>query len=211
MEPNVHIINHPVLTHKISHLRGKDTRPAVFRALVQEIGMIEAYETLRNHPTITKQVTTPLEVTDGHFIQDSQICFVSILRAGLEMGHGARDLLPNACEGFIAMARDEKTFKPTLSYSKLPAGIENKRTIILDPMLATAGSSIAAVKLLREAGAKVDAFACIIAAPEGVEAFAKACPDVELYVGCLDRQLNEKAYILPGLGDAGDRIYNTVD
>ena len=207
----VHYINHPVLTHKISILRNKKTRPAVFRNLVQEIGMIEAYEALRHHPSITKEVETPLEVMEGHFIQDSEICFVSILRAGLEMGHGARDILPNACEGFISMARDEVTFKPTLSYAKLPAGIKNKHTIILDPMLATGGSSIAAVKLLREAGANVDAFCCIIAAPEGVKAFAEACPDVELYVGALDRELNEKAYILPGLGDAGDRIYNTVD
>ena len=208
---NVTILNHPILKHKISLLRGVGTEPAVFRQLVREIGWIEAYEALKDYPTVDLDVQTPLEQTTCPFVVGKSLCFVSILRAGLEMAAGARDLLPSASEGFIAMARDEETFKPQLSYVKLPKSIAQKDAIILDPMLATAGSSIAAVKKLIEFGVRPYAFLCIIAAPEGVKAFHEAFPDIPLYVGALDRQLNEKAYIMPGLGDAGDRIYGTQD
>ena len=208
---NVTINTHPLLTHKISLLRNKDTEPALFRSLVREIGFLETYEALRSIETIDRDVQTPIEKTVCPFVEGDKICFVSVMRAGLEMAAGARDLLPSASEGFIAMARDEVTFKPTLSYCKLPQSIANKKAIILDPMLATAGSSIAAVKKLIENGVRPYAFLCIIAAPEGVKNFTEAFPDIPLFVGALDRQLNEKAYIMPGLGDAGDRIYATQD
>ena len=211
MKENVHILNHPMFEHKIAMLRDINTRPGVFRQIVREIGFLEAYEALCDIDTVTTTITTPLEKTDRQLIDGSKLCFVSIMRAGLEMAAGARDLLPSASEGFIAMARDEVTFKPHLSYVKLPRTIAEKKAIILDPMLATAGSSIAAVKKLIEHGVKPYAFCCIIAAPEGIKAFSEAFPDIPLYVGCLDRCLNEKAYILPGLGDAGDRIYGTND
>ena len=208
---NVHYLNHPVLKHKISMLRDKSVDPALFRSLIGEIGALMTYEALASFPTVNKHIATPIEEMDAPFVEGKDICFVSILRAGLEMGHGARDMLPAASEGFIAMARDETTFKPHLTYSKLPASIEKKKTIILDPMLATGGSSIAAINLAIQAGVRPYAFLCIIAAPEGVKAFHEAFPDIQLYVGQLDRELNEKAYICPGLGDAGDRIYNTLD
>ena len=209
MEP--FIFTHPVMNHKISLLRQTSTPPALFRQLVKEIARIEVYQALESFPTIPIEVTTPLEKTLGQKLNDEEICFVSILRAGLAMGEGALELLPCASEGFVAMTRDEKTFKPTLSYAKLPSSIAKKKVILLDPMLATGGSAIDTVKLLQEKGANVIAFCCIIAAPEGVERFHKEYPDIELYCGALDRELNEKAYILPGLGDAGDRIYGTED
>lgn len=209
MEPI--ILSNAVINHKISILRNKATRPGLFRSIVKEIGMIETYEALKAFQGKQIQVETPLETCTGLTLEDEEICFVSILRAGLAMGDGAREMLPCASEGFIAMARDEATFLPHLSYAKLPTHLENKKVILLDPMLATGGSSGDAVKLLKEKGANVIAFCCIIAAPEGAKRFTQENPEVALYIGALDRCLNEKAYILPGLGDAGDRIYGTLD
>ena len=208
--PNVTVLEHPLITHKISILRDKNTPTSEFRQLVKEIAIMEGYEALRNVPTKDVEIETPIEKTTVKMVRGSKLCFVPILRAGLGMVDGLTELIPTARVGHIGLYRDEVTHEPHEYYCKLPNDLENLEIYVIDPMLATGGSAIDATRLLKEHGAKNLHFICIIAAPEGIKAFCEANPDIPLTVGALDRQLNENAYICPGLGDAGDRIFGTV-
>lgn len=208
---NVRVINHPLLTHKIALLRDKNTPTSQFREIVKEIALMEGYEALKDIKTINKEIVTPIEKTVQPVIEESKLCFIPILRAGLGMVDGFSELVPSAVFGHIGLYRDEVTHEPHEYLCKLPPHIEDKEIYVIDPMLATGGSAIDAIKLLKEHGAKNLHFVCIIAAPEGVEAFCKVNPDIPLYIGSLDRELNENAYICPGLGDAGDRIFGTLE
>ena len=207
---NVTVLNHPLLSHNITLLRKKETGTKDFRTLVKEIALMEGYEALRNVPTKLVEIETPIEKSMQPVISGKKLCFAPILRAGLGMVEGMLELVPSAKIGHIGMYRDEKTHEPHEYFCKMPHDVENRDVYILDPMLATGGSAVDAVKLLKARGVKNIHFICIIAAPEGVDAFCKVYPDVDLYIGALDRQLNEKAYICPGLGDAGDRIFGTM-
>lgn len=207
---NVTVLNHPLLSHKITLLRKKETGTKDFRTLVKEIALMEGYEALRKVPTKLVEIETPIEKSMQPVISGKKLCFAPILRAGLGMVEGMLELVPSAKIGHIGMYRDEKTHEPHEYFCKMPHDVENRDVYILDPMLATGGSAVDAVKLLKARGVKNIHFICIIAAPEGVDAFCKVYPDVDLYIGALDRQLNEKAYICPGLGDAGDRIFGTM-
>ncbi len=207
---SVTILDHPLLKHKITLLRDEKTGTNEFRHLVKEIAIMEGYEALRYLPTEMVRVKTPIEETFQPVVSGKKLCFVPILRAGLGMVDGMIELVPSARVGHIGLYRDEKTHKPHEYYCKLPFKLEEREIYLLDPMLATGGSAIDAVNMLKEKGARNIKFICIIAAPEGIKAFAEAHPDVKLFVGALDRCLNERAYICPGLGDAGDRIFGTV-
>ena len=206
---NVHYIDHPLLQHKISMLRDENTGTNEFRKLVEEIATLEAYEAFRDLPVEDVEVTTPIEKCTTPMISGRKMAVVPILRAGLGMVNGITTLVPTAKIGHIGMYRDPKTHEPMPYYCKLPDPIDERLVVVVDPMLATGGSAVEAVDFIKERGGKKIKFICIIAAPEGVERFTKAHPDVELYVGHLDRELNENAYICPGLGDAGDRIFGT--
>ena len=208
--PNVTVLEHPLITHKISILRDKNTPTSEFRQLVKEIAIMEGYEALRNVPTKDVEIETPIEKTTVKMVRGSKLCFVPILRAGMGMVDGLTELIPTARVGHIGLYRDEVTHEPHEYYCKLPNDLESLEIYVIDPMLATGGSAIDAIRLLKEHGAKNLHFICIIAAPEGIKAFCEANPDIPLTVGALDRQLNENAYICPGLGDAGDRIFGTV-
>lgn len=207
---NVHLIDHPLLKHKITCLRDVNTGTNSFRQLVKEVAILEGYEALKHLPTQLQEVETPIEKTMQPVISTKSVVFVPILRAGLGMVDGMIELIPGSAVGHIGLYRNEETHEPVEYYCKLPHSISEREVILLDPMLATGGSGIDAVKILRKYGAKKITFVCIIAAPEGVKAFAEAYPDIELFIGALDRELNEKAYICPGLGDCGDRIFGTV-
>ena len=208
--PNVTLLDHPLLKHKISILRDKTTGTNEFRRVVKEIAIMEGYEALRDLPTELLEIETPIEKTKQPFVSGKTLCFVPILRAGLGMVDGLTSLVPSAKVGHIGLYRDEVTHQPHEYYCKLPYDLDQREVYVVDPMLATGGSAIDALALLQKHGAKHLHFICIIAAPEGVEAFAKAYPDVPLTIGAWDRELNENAYICPGLGDAGDRIFGTV-
>ncbi len=208
--PNVTLLNHPLLKHKISILRDEKTPTSEFRTIVKEIAMMEGYEALKDVETKDVLIKTPIEETYQPMVEGKNLCFVPILRAGMGMVDGFTELVPSARVGHIGLYRDEVTHEPHEYYCKLPNNLSEKKIYVLDPMLATGGSAIDAIKLLKRHGAKNLHFICIIAAPEGVEAFCKANPDIPLFIGSLDRQLNENAYICPGLGDAGDRIFGTV-
>jgi len=208
--PNAIVLDHPLIKHKITRLRDKHTKTNEFRQVVREIAVLEGYEALRNVETFEAEIETPIEKTTQEYVHRSKLCFVPILRAGLGMADGMTDLLPGVTFGHIGLYRDEITHEPVEYYCKLPSNIGEKEVYLIDPMLATGGSAIDAVKILRKHGAKNITFICIIAAPEGVKAFCELNPDVPLYIGALDRCLNENAYICPGLGDAGDRIFGTT-
>lgn len=207
---NVVVLNHPLLTHKIAILRDEKTPTSEFRNVVKEIAMMEAYEALKDVPTKMVEIKTPIEVTTQPMVEGKKLCFVPILRAGMGMVDGFTALVPSARVGHIGLYRDEVTHEPHEYYCKLPNNLESKKIYLLDPMLATGGSAIDAVKLLKQHGAKDLSFVCIIAAPEGVKAFKEAYPEIPLYIGAMDRELNDRAYICPGLGDAGDRIFGTI-
>ncbi len=207
--PNAVLLSHPLLKHKITMLRDKHTGTNEFRALVKEISMLEGYEALKSLPTEDVRIETPMEETLQPVIAGKKLCFVPILRAGLGMVEGMLELVPSAKVGHIGLYRDETTHQPHEYYCKLPTAIEERQVYVLDPMFATGGSAIDAVTMLKNRGAKNITFICIIAAPEGIEAFYKVHPEVPVYIGALDRCLNENAYICPGLGDAGDRIFGT--
>ncbi|MDD6241047.1 MAG: uracil phosphoribosyltransferase [Eubacteriales bacterium] len=207
---NVTLLDHPLLKHKISILRDKNTPTSQFRQIVKEVAVMEGYEALKDVKTHLVEIETPIEKTKQPMVEGSHLCFVPILRAGMGMVDGMTELVPTAKVGHIGLYRDEVTHEPHEYYCKLPDHLDQKEVYVLDPMLATGGSSIDAIKLLKQHGAKHLHFICIIAAPEGVKAFCEANPDIPLYIGALDRQLNENAYICPGLGDAGDRIFGTV-
>ena len=211
MEKNVHVIENALLAHKIAELRDIKTDPKRFRELATDIASIETCEALKDFPTVTKNIQTPLEVTPQQIIEEEKICLIPILRAGLGMEEGVHRLLPNAHTGHIGMYRDETTHEAKPYYARFPKGIENMEVLLLDPMLATGGSACDAIAQLYKVGVKSVRFLCIIAAPEGVKKVQEKFPEVPIYIGALDRELNSNCYILPGLGDAGDRIFNTVD
>ena len=207
---DVTIINHPLIQHKISMLRDKNTGTNEFRALVQEISMLEGYEALRDLPTEDVEVETPLTKCMTPMLAGRKIALVPILRAGLGMTEGLLRLVPSAKVGHIGLYRDPKTHLPHDYYCKLPSPIEDRMILVLDPMLATGGSASEAITFIKEHGGRKIKFMCVIAAPEGLDKLRKDHPDIQIYIGHLDEKLNENAYILPGLGDAGDRIFGTI-
>ena len=207
---NVTIFDHPLIRHKIAILRDERTSMKEFRELVEEITTLMTYESLKDGvPTTEIEVKTPLEVCKQKVVTDNSIVIVPILRAGLGMVNGVHVLFPSAKVGHIGMYRNEETLKPETYYCKLPHGIEEKVVMIVDPMLATGGSACDAIDLIKAKGCKHIKFMAIIGAPEGVSRVAETHPDVDIYVSTLDRCLNENGYILPGLGDAGDRLFGT--
>ena len=207
---NVTIFDHPLIQHKIAILRNERTSTKEFRELVEEITTLMTYEALRDVPTVEVEVKTPLEVCKQKMVLDNSVAIVPILRAGLGMVNGIHTLFPSARVGHIGLYRDEETLEPKSYYCKLPCGIENKLVLVVDPMLATGGSACDALRTLKEKGCKHIKFMCLVAAPEGVKRVQEAHPDVEIYTAALDECLNDHAYIVPGLGDAGDRIFGTL-
>lgn len=206
---NVVILDHPLIQHKITLLRQKETGTNEFRKLVDEIAMLEGFVALSDLPMEEIEVETPIETCMSPVIAGRKLAVIPILRAGLGMVSGILALVPSAKVGHIGMYRDEETFEPHAYFCKLPAPIEERTIVVVDPMLATGGSAIDAVTQIKKHGGKKIKFMCIIAAPEGVKRLQEAHPDIQIYVGHLDRELNENAYICPGLGDAGDRIFGT--
>jgi uracil phosphoribosyltransferase len=206
---NVDVMDHPLIKHKISLLRDKNTGTNEFRKLVEEIAMLEAFEAFRNLPLKDVEVETPIETCMTPMIDGKKLAIVPILRAGLGMVNGITALVPTAKVGHVGLYRDPETHEPHEYYCKLPDPIDQRLIAVLDPMLATGGSAVAAVDFIKKSGGKNIKFLCIIAAPEGIKRLAEAHPDIEIYVGNVDRCLNENAYICPGLGDAGDRIFGT--
>ena len=205
----VFVNRHPLVQHKITRLRDKTTGTNEFRSLVEEISMLMGYEALADLETEDSEVETPLERTPSPVIAGRKMAVVPILRAGLGMVNGIQALVPTAKIGHIGLYRDPESHEPVEYYCKLPTPIEERTIVVTDPMLATGGSACDAIRMIKQHGGKKIKFMCIIAAPEGLERLQKAHPDIQIYVGHLDRQLNEHAYILPGLGDAGDRIFGT--
>lgn len=206
---NVTYIDHPLVQHKISMLRKKTTGTNEFRTLVEEIATLMGYEALRDLPLEDVEVETPIETCMTPMLAEKKLAIVPILRAGLGMVNGVLSLVPSAKIGHIGLYRDEETHEPHEYFCKLPNPIEQRTIVVTDPMLATGGSAVAAIDFIKQHGGKHIKFMCIIAAPEGVKRLHEAHPDVQIYVGHLDRELNENAYICPGLGDAGDRIFGT--
>ncbi|MDD6327007.1 MAG: uracil phosphoribosyltransferase [Eubacteriales bacterium] len=209
MNSNVHIFEHPLIKHKISMLRDKNTGTNEFRRLIEEIAMLMGYEALRDLPLMDVEIETPIETCMAPMIAGRKLAIVPILRAGLGMVGGLLALTPTAKVGHIGMYRDEETHEPQEYYCKLPNPIEERTIIVTDPMLATGGSAVDAINQIKAHGGRNIKFMAIIAAPEGLKKLSEAHPDVQIYVGQLDRCLNENAYICPGLGDAGDRIFGT--
>ena len=207
--PNVTILDHPLIRHKIAILRDVNTGMKQFRELVEEITTLMVYESFKEIPTKKVMVQTPLELTEQTMIADNAVSVVPILRAGLGMVNGVHTLFPTAKVGHIGLYRDEETLEPHEYYCKLPDSIKDSTAILLDPMLATGGSAVAAIDFLKARGCKHIMLMNIIAAPKGIEVVANAHPDVKIFVSTLDRCLNEHGYILPGLGDAGDRLFGT--
>ena len=209
MNEKVTFLDHPLIQHKISKLRDVNTGTNEFRKLTEEIAMLMGYEALRDLPLEDVPVTTPLEDCMTPMIAGKKLAIVPILRAGLGMVSGILALVPSAKVGHIGLYRDPETHEPHEYYCKLPSPIDQRTIVVLDPMLATGGSAVAAVDFIKQHGGKTIKFMSIIAAPEGIKRLTEAHPDVQLYVGHLDRELNENKYICPGLGDAGDRIFGT--
>ncbi len=204
-----YIMDHPLIQHKIGIMRMQDTSTKEFRALVTEVAMLIYYEASRNLPLADKEIETPITKTTVKEIAGKKLCVVPILRAGMQMAEGVLQLTPNAKVGHIGLYRDEETLEPQEYFCKLPQDVAERDVFVVDPMLATGGSADAAITLLKKRGIKKIRFLCLIAAPEGVERLQAAHPDVNIYIGALDKCLNENGYIVPGLGDAGDRIYGT--
>ncbi len=209
MNKQVHEMNHPLIMHKISILRDEKTPVKEFRELVYEIALLMGYEATRDLDMVERPVKTPLTETNGKFIS-KQVALIPVLRAGLGMVDALMSLIPASKVGHIGLYRDHHTHQPVEYYCKVPPDIEERQAIVLDPMLATGGSAVAAIDFLKKRGAQKIKFMCIIAAPEGVEALSKAHPDVEIFCGIIDECLNENCYIVPGLGDAGDRLFGTI-
>lgn len=203
------VMEHPLIQHKIGYIRRKDTGTKDFRQTISEIAMLICYEATRNLPLSDVQVETPICTTTVKELKGKKMAIVPILRAGLGMVDGVLSLIPAAKIGHIGLYRDPETLSPVEYYCKLPADCSEREVFVVDPMLATGGSSIAAIQMLKDKGCKNIHFMCIIAAPEGVEKMKAAHPDVDMYIGALDEKLNDHGYIVPGLGDAGDRIFGT--
>ena len=205
----VHILDHPLIQHKVTLIRDKNTSSKDFRELLQEITLLMGYEITRDLPLEDVEVETPITKTIGKRLAGKKMGIVPVLRAGLGMVEALLDLIPSARVGHIGLYRDPQTLKPVEYYCKLPSDIGERFFIVTDPMLATGGSASAAITLLKERGVKTIKLMCLVAAPQGVEVVQKEHPDVDIYVAVLDDHLNEKGYIVPGLGDAGDRIFGT--
>lgn len=209
MANNVVIFDHPLIKHKISILRDINTGTNEFRKIVEEIAMLEGFEALSDLPVENVEIKTPLEDCMSPKISGPKLAVVPILRAGLGMVPGITALVPSARIGHIGLYRDEETHEPHEYYCKLPSNIGERTIVVTDPMLATGGSAVDAITMIKAKGGKKIKFICIIAAPEGLAKLQVAHPDVQIYIGQMDRELNERAYICPGLGDAGDRIFGT--
>lgn len=203
------IFDHPLIQHKISLLRNKNTGSKEFRELVSEVSMLMCYEATRDLPLKEIEIETPIALAKTKVIAGRKLAFVPILRAGIGMLDGVLSMVPAAKVGHIGLYRDPQTLEPVKYYCKLPSDINEREVIVLDPMLATGGSVAAAIKMLKDSGATNLKFMCIIAAPEGLKALTEAHPDVQVYCGALDEKLNDDKYIVPGLGDCGDRIFGT--
>ncbi|QQZ09217.1 uracil phosphoribosyltransferase [Heyndrickxia vini] len=206
---NVHVMNHPLIQHKLTYIRDKHTGTKEFRELVDEVATLMVYEITRDMPLEEIEIETPVSVSKSKILSGKKIGIVPILRAGIGMVDGVLKLIPAAKVGHIGLYRDPKTLKPVEYYAKLPNDVEERDFIVVDPMLATGGSAVEAINSLKKRGAKNIKFMCLIAAPEGVEALKEEHPDIDIYIAGLDEKLNEKGYIVPGLGDAGDRLFGT--
>ena len=207
---NLHVIDHPLITHKLSIMRNRKTGSKDFRELLNEIAMLMGYEVFRDLPLEEITIETPITKMKAKMVSGRKLAIVPILRAGLGMVDGLQNLVPVAKVGHIGMYRDPETHKPVEYYCKLPTDIEERLGVLVDPMLATGGSAVDALCKLKEHGCRNIRFMCLVAAPEGVKAVQEAHPDVDIYTAALDECLNEHAYIVPGLGDAGDRIFGTL-
>ena len=205
----IYVMNHPLIEHKISYIRRKDVGTKEFREVIGEIAQLMCYEATRDLKTKEVEIQTPIAKTTGRELDGKKLAIVPVLRAGLGMVDAVLQLIPAAKVGHIGLYRDPETLEPVEYYCKLPADCDEREVFVVDPMLATGGSSSAAISMLKEKGVKNIRFLCIIAAPEGVRRMRESHPDVDLYVGALDEKLNEHGYIVPGLGDAGDRIFGT--
>jgi uracil phosphoribosyltransferase len=206
---NVNVVDHPLIQHKLTLMRRKETSTSTFRQLVNETAMLLGYEVTRDLELTNREIETPLESMEAPVLAGKKLCFISILRAGNGLVDGLLHLMPSARVGHVGLYRDPVTLVAVEYYYKVPHDIGERLAIVADPMLATANSAIAAVERLKQGGAGRMKFVCLLAAPEGVKAFTEAHPDVELFTAAIDRELNDHGYILPGLGDAGDRIYGT--
>ncbi|GAB4548539.1 MAG: uracil phosphoribosyltransferase [Ruegeria sp.] len=209
MSEHLTVVDHPLVQHKLTLMRDKGTSTASFRQLLREITLLLAYEVTRDLPLTTRNIETPMEEMDAPILAGKKLALVSILRAGNGMLDGVLELVPSARVGFVGLYRDEETLQPVQYYFKVPEGLKDRLVIAVDPMLATGNSSAAAVDLLKQAGATDIRFLCLLAAPEGVARMKEAHPDVKIVTAALDRELNSKGYIMPGLGDAGDRMFGT--
>lgn len=206
---DVHVITHPLVQHKLTIMRKKETSTSKFRALLEEISMLMGFEITRDLPMSTERIETPLQEMDAPILEGRKLVVVSILRAGDGILNGILKLLPSARVGHVGLYRDPKTLKPVEYYFKVPNALGDRDVIVVDPMLATGYSAAAAVERVKREGPKSIKFVCLLTAPEGIEAFHQEHPDVPIYTAAIDDRLNEKGYILPGLGDAGDRIFGT--
>ncbi|MBY6081807.1 MULTISPECIES: uracil phosphoribosyltransferase [Ruegeria] len=209
MSEHLTVVDHPLVQHKLTLMRDKGTSTASFRQLLREITLLLAYEVTREMPLTTRHIETPMEEMDAPILAGKKLALVSILRAGNGMLDGVLELVPSARVGFVGLYRDEETLQPVQYYFKAPEGLKDRLVIAVDPMLATGNSSAAAIDLLKQAGATDIRFLCLLAAPEGVARMKEAHPDVKIVTAALDRELNSKGYIMPGLGDAGDRMFGT--
>ena len=205
----IYVMDHPLITHKINYIRREDVGTKEFREMIGEIAQLMCYETTRDLKMKEVKIKTPIAEMTGKMLTGKKLAIVPILRAGIGMVDGMLSLIPAAKVGHIGLYRDPETLEPVEYYCKLPADCEEREVFVVDPMLATGGSSTAAIRMLKEKGVKNIRFLCIIAAPEGVERMSREHPDVDIYIGALDEKLNEHGYIVPGLGDAGDRIFGT--
>ena len=209
MSEHLTIVSHPLVQHKLTLMREKQTSTAVFRQLLREISQLLAYEVTRGLPMTTKVIETPMEQMDAPALDGKKLALISILRAGNGLLDGVLELVPSARVGFVGLYRDEKTLQPVQYYFKVPESMQDRLVIAVDPMLATGNSSVAAVDLLKQSGATNIRFLCLLASPEGVARMVEAHPAVPIVTAALDSHLNEKGYIVPGLGDAGDRMFGT--
>ncbi|MCX7301121.1 MAG: uracil phosphoribosyltransferase [Rhodobacterales bacterium] len=209
MTNNVTVVTHPLVQHKLTIMREKDTSSKSFRQLLREISHLMAYEVTRTLPMTTKRIETPLCEMDAPMIEGKKLALISILRAGNGLLDGILELIPAARVGFVGLYRDPETLQPVQYYFKVPTQLEDRVTIVVDPMLATGNSSVAAVDLLKKSGARDIRFMCLLAAPEGIKRMQGAHPDVSIVTAAIDSHLNDHGYIVPGLGDAGDRMFGT--
>ncbi len=204
-----HVLDHPLIQHKLTFIRDKNTGAKEFRELVEEVAMLMAYEVTRDFPLEKIEIETPVQTAEAHIIAGRKVGLVPILRAGLGMVNGMLNLIPAAKVGHIGLYRDPETLKPVEYYCKLPPDTTERDLIVLDPMLATGGSAVAAINFLKKRGARSIKLVCLLAAPEGIKAVEEAHPDIDIFTGSIDSYLNDHGYIVPGLGDAGDRLFGT--